>query len=201
LEKKNMDESGSAAEGFDLDVAAFEEIVRRELDRQLEGGEMPASEKEQYKTVATEWIMETIRAALEEQGRSGQLTEPDMARYQVLGSPPEELDQHLRELNTRWDQLYEPFEVKSRTPLIGELWASLRRHIHQEVRSYLDPMIWRQSELNAAFVSSLNLLTTGLYGGSLARSLQKLYQEIAALREQVQTLEEQLRRMESHQEE
>jgi polyhydroxyalkanoate synthesis regulator phasin len=53
-------------------------------------------------------------------------------------------------------------------------------------------MIWRQSDVNSVLTSSLNMLTTGLYGGSLAQSLQALCKEVSELRQRVRDLEDQL---------
>jgi glycosyltransferase involved in cell wall biosynthesis len=172
-----------------VDVPALMAAIRRELARQMETGQQGAPDWERFEAVDTEWLMEDIRIALAERWHAGQLVGPDMGQYQVFDSVPEELEKNLKLLNEHWNKVYEPLSVQSRTPFLGKVWANLRQRIHEEVRSYLDPMIWRQGDLNAAMVNSLNMLTRGFYGGSLAGSLQSLYQEIRELRRQVEELQ------------
>ena len=177
-----------------IDVPALVAAIRRELFRQMEEGRLVPPDWERYQTVITDGLMEEIRLALAERWHAGKLVGPDMGRYHVFDTPPQELEENLKVLNTRWNQIYEPLEVKRRTPLLGDLWARIRRRFHEEVRSYLDPMIYRQSEINGAIVSTLNLLARGFYGGSLARSLQTLQREVHELRKQVEDLQRHLRR-------
>jgi hypothetical protein len=175
-----------------IDVPAMMAKIRREIARKVEQGELSPPEQERYQTLVSDWLMEEIRIALAERWHAGELVEPAMGQYHTFGSPPEELEQNLLQLKQQANQIYEPFQVQSQTPLIGKLWASLRRNIHEEVRAYLDPMIWRQSDVNSVLTSSLNMLTTGLYGGSLAQSLQALCKEVSELRQRVRDLEDQL---------
>ncbi len=177
-----------------IDVPALVAAIRRELFRQMEEGRQIPPDWERYQTVITDGLMEEIRLALAERWHAGELVGPDMGRYHVFDSAPQELEENLKVLNTRWDRIYEPLEVKRRTPLLGDLWAGIRRRFHEEVRSYLDPMIYRQSEVNGAIVSALNLLARGVYGGSLARSLQTLHREVRELRKQVEGLQHHLQR-------
>lgn len=172
------------------DVPAPEGSPRREAAGQ--GGEQAPSEGEQDRHVDVEQIMAEIQSALEERRRAGELAEPDMGHYHVFDSPPGDLDEKLKEVNARSGQIYEPFDVSSRTPVLGDLWAALRRRIHEEVRSYLDPMVWRQSEFNTLVSQILNIVAKGLYGGSLARSLQTLHREVQLLRQQVADLQDQV---------
>ena len=143
-------------------------------------------------TLAVEDVMAEIRRSLEDRREVGLVQDPDWGRYRGWDGTPEELEQSLRELNTRWNQIYERLALsRSRIPVLGRLWDALRHRVHAEVRSYLDPMIYRQVELNAAVVRTLNGLTAGLYGGSLAATLEMLYREVVELRARVRQLEEQ----------
>lgn len=176
-----------------IDIPALLAAIRRELARQMEEGRLASPDWERYRATVAEDLMEEICLALATRWRAGELVEPDIGRYHVFDSAPQELEENLKMLNTRWNQIYEPLEVKRRTPLLGDLWARIRRRFHEEVRSYLDPMIYRQSEVNGAIVSALNLLVRGFYGGSLARSLQSLHREVLELRKQVEELQRHLR--------
>ncbi len=129
-----------------------------------------------------ERIMVEIRAQIAERQEQGELVEPDLNHYRLFRGIPPELSENQRDLNTRWDQIYEPFEVRSRLPVLGPLWAMIRRRIHGEVRAYLDPMIWRQVEFNASAVRSLNALVREVYEGLFAANLQALNREVLRLR-------------------
>jgi len=61
------------------------------------------------------------------------------------------------------------YEIGWRTPLLGQAWAGLRELIHGEARRYVDALMARQAELDAA-----------------------LLEEVAALRERVARLEARL---------
>jgi hypothetical protein len=175
-----------------VDIPAIMATIRRQIAQQIEEGQLSPPERERYQAVVTDWLMEEIRLALAERWHAGELIGPDMGRYHTLGSPPKDLEKNLEDLNERWNQVYEPHQVESSTPVLGNLWAAIRRRIHEEVRSYLDPMIYRQSDIYGAVVASLNVLAKGLYGGSLASDLQTLYAEMLRLKQQVLDLESRL---------
>jgi O-antigen chain-terminating methyltransferase len=101
-----------------------------------------------------------------------------------------ELAEALDRLNQRWDSVYEPLHLSPSRYAIGRVWDVLHTRLHNEVRSYLDPMIYRQTELNANIVRALNSLAqrNRLLPG--ADELESLRDEVIQLREQVRQLEE-----------
>lgn len=147
-------------------------------------------------TLDVEQIMADIRQGIAQRQQDGELDEPDLSGYRPFGNAPEELEASQRELNTSWNQIYEPYEVQSRLPLLGRIWAAVRRSLHGEVRAYLDPMVWRQTDFNAAAVRSLNAVVRELYGGPLARNLQAMNRELLYLRKEVQALRKRLQDLE-----
>ncbi len=179
----------SQAEEEWLDASELAATIRREVAGQVEEGRLEPPERDRYQAMVSDWIVEEVRRALAERWHAGELIGPDMVRYQTVQEPPEELVQGLKELQARWKQPYTPIEVKGGPPLVGGLWAEMRRRVHEEVRSYLEPLIWNQNEVNAAVVHSLNALTNGLYKSSLQHSLQLLQQEVLELRRQLHDLQ------------
>lgn len=102
-----------------------------------------------------------------------------------------ELAQALNTTNEQWDKVYEPLHLAPGHSLPGRLWDVLRMRLHQEVRSYLDPMIYRQTELNSSIVRALNNIARRSSFFARATEIEALHDEIIQLREQIRQLQEQ----------
>ncbi|NJL06469.1 MAG: glycosyltransferase family 2 protein [Chloroflexaceae bacterium] len=94
-------------------------------------------------------------------------------------------------LNQQWDHIYAPLELPASDTLTGQAWAQLSTRLHHEVRSYLDPMIFRQTEFNANLVRALNHLLHRTSSSASMDEIEALRDEIIQLREQVRQLQEQ----------
>ena len=94
-------------------------------------------------------------------------------------------------LNQQWDRVYAPLELPASATLTGRAWAQLSTRMHHEVRSYLDPMIFRQTEFNANLVRALNHLLHRTSSSASMDEIEALRDEIIQLREQVRQLQEQ----------
>jgi polyhydroxyalkanoate synthesis regulator phasin len=103
----------------------------------------------------------------------------------------QELVQALDTTNEQWDKVYEPLHLAPGRSLPGRLWDVLRMRLHQEVRSYVDPMIYRQTELNASIVRALNNIVRRSSFFARASEIEALHDEIIQLREQIRQLQEQ----------
>ena len=67
-----------------------------------------------------------------------------------------------------------------------------RARIHGEVRAYLDPMIFRQSEFNGAVVRSLNSLSRQRRNAVDRAELEGLRDEVILLRDELRRLRDEL---------
>ncbi|HEY3079716.1 MAG TPA: hypothetical protein VGM69_07390 [Chloroflexota bacterium] len=47
------------------------------------------------------------------------------------------------------------YEIGWRTPLLGQAWAGLRQVVHDEARRYVDALMARQAELDAALLEAI----------------------------------------------
>jgi hypothetical protein len=103
-----------------------------------------------------------------------------------------ELAQALHTLNAQWDKIYEPLRLPPMGGIVGRVWNILRGRLHWEVRGYLDPMIYRQTEWNAAAVRAFNSLGRRSQYGASEAELESLRDEIVQLRERIRHLEERL---------
>ncbi len=101
-----------------------------------------------------------------------------------------ELSAALHQANEQWGKVYEPLNVAPARSLIGVVWRFFSVRLHREVRSYLDPMIFRQSELNASVVRALNHLARR-EPPDTGDEVEALRDELIQLRERVRQLEEQ----------
>jgi hypothetical protein len=61
------------------------------------------------------------------------------------------------------------YEIGWRTPVLGQAWAALRETIHGEARLYVDALMARQAEIDAAFLAELARLRDEV--ASLRRAL------------------------------
>lgn len=50
------------------------------------------------------------------------------------------------------------YDVDWRTPVLGQAWAAVRRTIHEEARLYVDALMARQAELDAALIETIEEL-------------------------------------------
>lgn len=101
-----------------------------------------------------------------------------------------ELVQALDQLNKQWDKIYEPLHLAPARSALGRVWDVVRARLHNEVRSYLDPMIYRQTELNANIVRALNHFSQRNRAQPGTDEIEALRDELIQLREQVRQLEE-----------
>jgi GT2 family glycosyltransferase len=103
-----------------------------------------------------------------------------------------ELDATLHQVNQQWDKVYEPLNVTPAGSPIGLIWRFFRVRIHREVRSYLDPMIFRQTDFNASVVRAINILARRPQADA-SDEVEALRDELMQLRERVRQLEEQVK--------
>jgi GT2 family glycosyltransferase len=100
------------------------------------------------------------------------------------------LDHLLGDTNRLWEQVYEPLNLPPSTTPIGRVWETFRSRLHHEVRSYLDPMIFRQTEFNGSVVRTLNQIARRMRNVAATAEVEALRDEVTLLREQVRKLQE-----------
>ena len=103
-----------------------------------------------------------------------------------------EIAQTLDVANQQWDKIYEPLQLPPLRSRLGRIWNLLRLHLHHEVRGYLDPMIYRQTEFNSSVVRTLNNLARRGQFAAPEAELESLRDEIIQLRERIRQLEARL---------
>jgi GT2 family glycosyltransferase len=135
----------------------------------------PAPEAEPVEPVDVAAIMRQIRLQISE-------------RHEREGD--QALTEAMRDVNERWDKVYAPLSLPPARSLPGRAWELLRVRLHQEVRAYLDQMIFRQTEFNGAVVRALNTLARRSDTPAASRELEALRDELIQLREQVRLLRE-----------
>jgi len=67
------------------------------------------------------------------------------------------------------------YEIGWRTPILGQAWALLRQVVHDEARRYVDALMARQAELDAALLEEV---------GWLRDEVAALRDEVAARRDE-----------------
>ncbi len=101
----------------------------------------------------------------------------------------QEIAQTLDVVNQQWDKVYEPLHLPPSQSGLGRAWNIFRTRIHHEVRGYLDPMIYRQTEFNSGVVRTLNSLARRSQFAANEAEIESLRDEVIQLRERIRQLE------------
>jgi O-antigen chain-terminating methyltransferase len=67
-----------------------------------------------------------------------------------------DIQQDLAYINENWDIQNNTYVISSHRPVAGKILVKGRELIHDEVKRYVDPVIWKQTEFNGGAVRSLN---------------------------------------------
>jgi GT2 family glycosyltransferase len=102
-----------------------------------------------------------------------------------------ELDQALGVVNSGYN-IYQPLSLPPAASLPGKAWDVFRIRLHHEVRSYLDSMIFKQTEFNSAVVRVLNNLARRSRNHATSAEVESLRDEIIVLREEIRRLREEM---------
>jgi len=69
-----------------------------------------------------------------------------------------EIQHEIEYINSNWDIQNTSYSISSNRPLAGKALVKGRELVHDEVRRYVDPVIWKQREFNRSVVGLLNKL-------------------------------------------
>lgn len=94
-----------------------------------------------------------------------------------------ELKRSLEYINFNWDIKNSTYNIRSHRPLIGTTLVKGRKLVHGEVRRYVDPSTFKQSEFNSNAINVLNKIVDRL--GDLASRLDRIDIAQAGLREEI----------------
>ena len=126
-------------------------MVRRD---QAEGGLSEPSE--------SGWIVGAPagvdRAALEAEVERRSTALPETLPGPDLPPPFAADDDALARARQLVDRPGVAYQIGWRTPLLGQAWAKVRETIHAEARLYVDALMARQAELDAALLASIEEL-------------------------------------------
>ncbi|MHB0877288.1 MAG: hypothetical protein ACYC5O_14725 [Anaerolineae bacterium] len=139
-------------------------------------------------------IMRRVREGVERKRREGLLPEKQFPRFGVALMPAEpagehdvELYYHLQRSNDTCTDIGVDLSLAdspfTTMPVVGRVWSMLRRQVHGLIVYYLGLLSRKQVRVNTHLVSTMNRL--------VAQS-QSQAEEIAALRQQVAQLRQEL---------
>jgi O-antigen chain-terminating methyltransferase len=132
--------------------------------------------------INVEEIMATIRENIRRRQAAGELPpDPDSiiksaSKSHTTDTSNESVQQNLAYINSNWDIHNNSYVIRSQRPFIGEMLVKGRRLVHGEVRRYVDPMVYRQTEFNASTVRILN---------QTSQRYEDLYLKISRQREEI----------------
>jgi SAM-dependent methyltransferase len=108
--------------------------------------------------INVEEIMTKIRENIQRRQAAGEIpSDPDSviastSKNCYSGESDDAIQRDLSYLNSNWDIHNNSYFISSHHPYIGKFLVSGRRMIHGEVRRYVDPIIFHQTEFNASTV-------------------------------------------------
>lgn len=113
------------------------------------------------KEIDVEEIMRKIRENIRERKRSGIFSEINAGDFQqgplneasLSGS---NIQRDLEYLNSNWDIQNNSYFISSHRPVVGKILVTGRDLVHGEVRRYVDPVFWKQTEFNGSTARLFN---------------------------------------------
>ncbi|WP_440945412.1 methionine biosynthesis protein MetW [Methanosarcina sp. T3] len=111
--------------------------------------------------INVEEIMRKIRENISERKGSGFFPEKNMG-YPQRGPFTESslggsnIQRDLEYLNSNWDIQNNSYFISSHRSVVGKFLIKGRELVHGEVRRYVDPVIWKQTEFNGSTVRLFN---------------------------------------------
>ncbi len=111
--------------------------------------------------INVEKIMGKIRENIRKQKGAGIFPEKSLGDLQqgpLLGAPLSEsnLQRDLEYVNSNWDIQNNSYFISSHRPVVGKFLVRGRDLVHGEVRRYVDPVVWKQTEFNGSTARLLN---------------------------------------------
>jgi O-antigen chain-terminating methyltransferase len=117
------------------------------------------------KEIDVEEIMRTIRENIRRRKEAGLLPDdPDLVSSSVCPAQftPSDSICDLSYLTNNYDIQNNSYYISSHRPYFGKYLIQGRSLVHGEVRRYIDPVIWKQTEFNRSTVSALDSINTHL---------------------------------------
>ncbi|AKB19735.1 MULTISPECIES: bifunctional 2-polyprenyl-6-hydroxyphenol methylase/3-demethylubiquinol 3-O-methyltransferase UbiG [unclassified Methanosarcina] len=105
------------------------------------------------------------------------------------------IQRDLEYLNSNWDIQNNSYFISSHRPVVGKFLVKGRDLVHGEIRRYVDPIVWKQTEFNGSTVRLLND-TAGkfnYYNNKIELLRSEMDSRIEQLRPELENKVEQLR--------
>jgi len=110
--------------------------------------------------INVEDVVETIREKIQRRRAVGDVPDPNIPLASSVSETSAQYEESTRMdrifINSNWDLHNNNYIITSHHPGIGKFLIKGRQLVHGEVRRYVDPLISRQTRLNASIVRILN---------------------------------------------
>ncbi|WP_292470423.1 methionine biosynthesis protein MetW [Methanolobus sp.] len=101
-------------------------------------------------------IRENIRNRKGEGVYRGNKDEDTIYQSEKSVCPNIKVQRDIEYINANWDIQNKSYFISSHRPFVGQILVKGRELVHGEVRRYVDPMFWKQSEFNAGVTRIIN---------------------------------------------
>ena len=141
------------------------------------------------KEINVEEIMRTIRENIRRRKKAGLLPDdPEQVSSSACHAPftPSDSICDLSYLTNNYDIQNNSYNISSHRPYFGKYLIQGRSLVHGEVRRYIDPVIWKQTEFNRSTISALDSINTHL--SELNRIITRI-EEIDSIKNHINELD------------
>ena len=152
------------------------------------------------KEINVEEIMGKIRENIRKRKGAEVFPEKNIESFQYNPSPKANLNESdiqrdLGYINSNWDLQNNNYSIGSHRPFVGKFLVKGRDLVHGEVRRYVDPVIWKQTEFNGSTARLLNdtIDKFSYYNTKIEQLRPELENKIEQLRPELENKIEQLR--------
>ena len=113
------------------------------------------------KEINVEEIMGKIRENIRKRKEAGGFSKKNIENLQktpLFEGPANEsnIQRDLDYINSNWEIQNNSYFISSHRPVVGKFLIKGREAVHGEIKRYVDPIIWKQTEFNGSTVRLLN---------------------------------------------
>ncbi|WP_096712007.1 MULTISPECIES: methionine biosynthesis protein MetW [Methanohalophilus] len=179
----------------------MQDLLRFPVNGRYDGSEIMDTFEIHDDEIDVEEIMKKIKDNIRMRKEAGVYPQ-DGIEMGPAGNSPEcstNVQRDLEYINANWDIQNNSYFISSHRPVVGKPLVKGRELVHGEVRRYVDPIIWKQTEFNGSTARYLNNVNEkinafeNVIGNEIEQLRPEIDDKIEQLRPEIDDKIEQLR--------